>query len=195
MTQSEKQKHCGDEEVVKELVSMKFTLKWWMVSRFKIWNGFQQLNSSSDIMLQCNGILLCICTFYCLIVFFFQIRILVNVLYQQCLAIGVSYDNIAHEGSTVSSLEIFCGGLPRMVGLSFFPRLCQFTVWGQNIKHIEGLECCPLLRELWVVQCHLTVSFVCTIIKCVMPWVIRVWLYFLLGVIPTYCCTVEFFKP
>ncbi|XP_056283145.1 leucine-rich repeat-containing protein 9 isoform X3 [Pseudoliparis swirei] len=74
----------------------------------------------------------------------------------KCLAIGVSYDNIAHEGSTVSSLEIFCGGLPRMVGLSFFPRLCQFTVWGQNIKHIEGLECCPLLRELWVVQCHLT---------------------------------------
>lgn len=28
MMQSEKQKHRGDEEVVKELVSMKFTLIW-----------------------------------------------------------------------------------------------------------------------------------------------------------------------
>uniref|UniRef100_A0A8C2ZFG9 Leucine rich repeat containing 9 n=1 Tax=Cyclopterus lumpus TaxID=8103 RepID=A0A8C2ZFG9_CYCLU len=83
-------------------------------------------------------------------------RILVTILYQQCLANGVSYENIAHEGSNVSSLEIFFSGFPRMVGLSFFPRLCQFTILGQNIKHIEGLECCPLLRELWVVQCHLT---------------------------------------
>ncbi|XP_068436972.1 leucine-rich repeat-containing protein 9 isoform X2 [Clinocottus analis] len=79
-----------------------------------------------------------------------------EVVKELCLANGVSYENIAHEGSNVSSLEIFFSGFPRMVGLSFFPRLCQFTILGQNIKHIEGLECCPLLRELWVVQCHLT---------------------------------------
>uniref|UniRef100_A0A3B5A897 Leucine-rich repeat-containing protein 9-like n=1 Tax=Stegastes partitus TaxID=144197 RepID=A0A3B5A897_9TELE len=51
---------------------------------------------------------------------------------------------------------IFFSGFPRMVGLSFFPRLCQLTIVDQNIKHIEGLECCPLLQELWIVQCHLT---------------------------------------
>ncbi|KAM9842946.1 leucine-rich repeat-containing protein 9 [Aulostomus maculatus] len=47
-------------------------------------------------------------------------------------------------------------GFPRMVGLSFFPRLCQLTIIGQDIKHMEGLESCPLLQELWVVECHLT---------------------------------------
>uniref|UniRef100_A0A669EM59 Leucine rich repeat containing 9 n=1 Tax=Oreochromis niloticus TaxID=8128 RepID=A0A669EM59_ORENI len=51
---------------------------------------------------------------------------------------------------------MFFSGFPRMVGLSFFPRLCQLTIIGQNIEHIDGLECCPLLQELWIVQCHLT---------------------------------------
>ncbi|KAK9533678.1 hypothetical protein VZT92_008781 [Zoarces viviparus] len=79
-----------------------------------------------------------------------------EVIKELCLANGVSFENIAQVGSEVSSLETFFSGFPRMVGLSFFPRLCQFTILGQDIKHIEGLECCPLLRELWVVQCHLT---------------------------------------
>uniref|UniRef100_A0A3P8UAJ0 Leucine rich repeat containing 9 n=1 Tax=Amphiprion percula TaxID=161767 RepID=A0A3P8UAJ0_AMPPE len=51
---------------------------------------------------------------------------------------------------------MFFSGFPRMVGLSFFPRLCRLTIVDQNITHIEGLECCPLLQELWIVQCHLT---------------------------------------
>ncbi|KAM3594085.1 uncharacterized protein V6R79_001921 [Siganus canaliculatus] len=72
------------------------------------------------------------------------------------MANGVSYEKIAQEGGNISSLEIFFSGFPRMVGLSFFPRLCQLTIVGQNIKNIEALECCPLLKELWVVQCHLT---------------------------------------
>ncbi|XP_030299252.1 leucine-rich repeat-containing protein 9 isoform X2 [Sparus aurata] len=73
-----------------------------------------------------------------------------------CMANGVSYDKIAQVGSNITSLEMFFSGFPRMVGLSFFPRLCRLTIVGQNIKHIEGLECCPLLQELWVVECHLT---------------------------------------
>uniref|UniRef100_A0A4W6FKF0 Leucine rich repeat containing 9 n=1 Tax=Lates calcarifer TaxID=8187 RepID=A0A4W6FKF0_LATCA len=73
-----------------------------------------------------------------------------------CMVNGVSYEKIAQEGSNISSLEIFFSGFPRMVGLSFFPRLRQLTIVGQNIKCIEGLESCPLLQELWVVQCHLT---------------------------------------
>lgn len=60
--------------------------------------------------------------------------------------------------SNIRLLEIFFSGFPQMVGLSFFPGLCQLTVVGQDIKRIEGLECCPLLQDLWVVQCHLTVS-------------------------------------
>ncbi|XP_040916935.1 leucine-rich repeat-containing protein 9 [Toxotes jaculatrix] len=79
-----------------------------------------------------------------------------EVVKELCMVNGVSYEKIAQEGSNISSLEIFFSGFPRMVGLSFFPRLCQLTIVGQNIKYIEGLECCPLLQELWVVQCHLT---------------------------------------
>lgn len=79
-----------------------------------------------------------------------------DVVNEMCLVNGVSYKNIAKEGSNVKSLEIFFSGFPRMVGLSHFPRLCQLVIIGQNIKNIEGLECCPLLRELWVAQCHLT---------------------------------------
>nr|XP_046268045.1 leucine-rich repeat-containing protein 9 isoform X2 [Scatophagus argus] len=84
------------------------------------------------------------------------VRWATQILLKKCIANGVSYEKIAQEGSNISSLEIFFSGFPRMVGLSFFPRLCQLTIVGQNIKHIEALECCPLLRELWVVQCHLT---------------------------------------
>lgn len=79
-------------------------------------------------------------------------------IFSQCMTNGVSYEKIIQEGCNISSLEIFFSGFPRMVGLSFFPRLCHLTIVGQDIKHIEALECCPLLRELWVVQCHLTVS-------------------------------------
>ncbi|TMS21605.1 Leucine-rich repeat-containing protein 9 [Larimichthys crocea] len=79
-----------------------------------------------------------------------------EVVKELCMANGVCYEKIAQEGSNISSLEIFFSGFPRMVGLSFFPRLYQLTIVGQNIKHIEALECCPQLRELWVVQCHLT---------------------------------------
>ncbi|KAG7511180.1 leucine-rich repeat-containing 9 isoform X1 [Solea senegalensis] len=79
-----------------------------------------------------------------------------EVLTELCLVNGVSYEKLAQEGGNISSLEIFFSGFPRMVGLSFFPRLCQLTIVGQSIKHMEGLECCPLLSELWVVQCQLT---------------------------------------
>uniref|UniRef100_A0A3P9HJB9 Leucine rich repeat containing 9 n=1 Tax=Oryzias latipes TaxID=8090 RepID=A0A3P9HJB9_ORYLA len=72
-----------------------------------------------------------------------------------CLVNGVSYEKIAQEGSNVTSLEIFFSGFPRMVGLSFFPRLCQLTIVDQTIEHIEGLENCPLLQQIWIVQCRL----------------------------------------
>uniref|UniRef100_A0A3P8UK33 Leucine rich repeat containing 9 n=1 Tax=Cynoglossus semilaevis TaxID=244447 RepID=A0A3P8UK33_CYNSE len=80
-----------------------------------------------------------------------------DVLNEVCLANGVSYDKLAQEGSSISSLEMFFSGFPRMLGLSFFPGLCHLTIIGQGIENIEGLEGCPLLKELWVVQCQLTV--------------------------------------
>lgn len=76
---------------------------------------------------------------------------------QQCIANGVSYEKIPQEGSSITALEVFFSGYPRMVGLSLFPRLCQLTLVGQSISHIKGLEACPLLREFWVVECQLTV--------------------------------------
>uniref|UniRef100_A0A674DX66 Leucine rich repeat containing 9 n=1 Tax=Salmo trutta TaxID=8032 RepID=A0A674DX66_SALTR len=73
-----------------------------------------------------------------------------------CIANGVSYEKIPQEGSSITALEVFFSGYPRMVGLSLFPRLCQLTLVGQSISHIKGLEACPLLREFWVVECQLT---------------------------------------
>ncbi|XP_069571028.1 leucine-rich repeat-containing protein 9 isoform X2 [Brachyistius frenatus] len=79
-----------------------------------------------------------------------------QVVQKLCTANGVSCERITKEGSTIRSLEMFFSGFPRMVGLSFFPGLCQLTIVDQKIEHIEGLEYCPLLQELWVVQCQLT---------------------------------------
>lgn len=78
----------------------------------------------------------------------------------QCIANGAPYENIAKEGSDILALEMFFSGFPRMVGLSFFPKLRLLTIVGQDITKIEALESCPLLQELWVVECHLTVSIV-----------------------------------
>ncbi|XP_053700344.1 leucine-rich repeat-containing protein 9 isoform X2 [Synchiropus splendidus] len=69
---------------------------------------------------------------------------------------GICYEKLGQEGGSISSLEIFFSGFPRIVGLSFFPNLCRLTIVGQEVKVIEGLKVCPLLEELWVVQCHLT---------------------------------------
>uniref|UniRef100_A0A3P8Y1B0 Leucine rich repeat containing 9 n=1 Tax=Esox lucius TaxID=8010 RepID=A0A3P8Y1B0_ESOLU len=79
-----------------------------------------------------------------------------EVIKELCIVNGVSYEKIPLEGSSITSLEVFFSGYPRMVGLSLFPCLCQLTVVGQNISHIQGLESCPLLQELWVVECKLT---------------------------------------
>ncbi|MEQ2314025.1 hypothetical protein AMECASPLE_007836 [Ameca splendens] len=76
-----------------------------------------------------------------------------------CSVNGLSYEKIASEGSSIRSLEIFFSGFPRMVGLSYFPNLCQLTIVDQNINQIEGLDGCPMLQELWIVQCHLTETF------------------------------------
>lgn len=79
-------------------------------------------------------------------------------LIQQSTADGLSYETVTQDGSNVITLEIFFSGFPRMVGLSFFPNLRHLTVVGQDLTKIEALECCPLLQELWVAECHLTVS-------------------------------------
>nr|ARS01405.1 leucine-rich repeat-containing protein 9-like protein [Oncorhynchus nerka] len=79
-----------------------------------------------------------------------------EVVKELCIANGVSYEKIPQEGSSITALEVFFSGYPRMVGLSLFPRLCQLTLVGQSISHIKGLESCPLLREFWVVECQLT---------------------------------------
>lgn len=76
----------------------------------------------------------------------------------QCTANGLCYEKVTRDGSGASSLEMLFSGFSRMVGLSLFPRLCQLTVVGQAVTLIQGLEACPLLQELWVAECQLTVS-------------------------------------
>ena len=77
--------------------------------------------------------------------------------FQQCRANGFSFEKMSDDLSAVASLEVFFSGYPRMVGLSLFPKLLQLTIVSQSISHLQGLEGCPLLQELWVAECQLTV--------------------------------------
>lgn len=78
----------------------------------------------------------------------------------QCVSNGLCYEKVCQEeGSGEMVLEMFFSGFPRMVGLSLFPRLSSLTIVGQSISSIQGLEYCPLLKELWVVECKLNVSY------------------------------------
>ncbi|XP_067894912.1 leucine-rich repeat-containing protein 9 isoform X4 [Heterodontus francisci] len=72
-----------------------------------------------------------------------------------CICNGLSYEKIAQEGLSVSELEMFFSGYPRMVGLLYFPNLVVLTLVKQNIRRIEGLEACPLLTQLWIIESHL----------------------------------------
>jgi len=72
---------------------------------------------------------------------------------------GLCHERVCQEGSSETVLEMFFSGFPRMVGLSLFPRLSRLTIVGQSISSIQDLEFCPLLKELWVVECKLTVSY------------------------------------
>ncbi|XP_053476171.1 leucine-rich repeat-containing protein 9 isoform X2 [Ictalurus furcatus] len=79
-----------------------------------------------------------------------------EIIKELCVCNGLSYEKICEDGSGVEALEVFFSGFPRMVGLSLFPRLVTLTIVGQNVREIQGLEDCPLLRELWVAECQLT---------------------------------------
>ncbi|XP_041928695.1 leucine-rich repeat-containing protein 9 [Alosa sapidissima] len=78
-----------------------------------------------------------------------------EVIKELCSANGLSCEKVCQDGSGISSLEVFFSGYPRMVGLSFFPRLSKLVIMGQSVTHIQGLEHCPLLKELWVAECQL----------------------------------------
>lgn len=80
-------------------------------------------------------------------------------LFPQCVSNGLCHERVCQEGSVETVLEMFFSGFPRMVGLSLFPRLSTLTIVGQSISSIQDLEFCPLLRELWVVECKLAVSY------------------------------------
>uniref|UniRef100_A0A3Q2CL09 Leucine rich repeat containing 72 n=1 Tax=Cyprinodon variegatus TaxID=28743 RepID=A0A3Q2CL09_CYPVA len=48
------------------------------------------------------------------------------------------------EGSSITSLELFFSGFPRIVGLSYFPNLCQLTI------DISLLQKCDQLKKLYL---------------------------------------------
>ncbi|XP_062851756.1 leucine-rich repeat-containing protein 9 isoform X2 [Trichomycterus rosablanca] len=79
-----------------------------------------------------------------------------EIIKELCVCNGVSYEKISQDGRAVTALEMFFSGFPCMVGLSLFPRLITLTIVGQNIQRIQGLEECPLLKELWVAECQLS---------------------------------------
>ncbi|XP_039597283.1 leucine-rich repeat-containing protein 9 [Polypterus senegalus] len=79
-----------------------------------------------------------------------------EILKELCVGNGILYDKVSQDGESVSVLEMFFSGYPRMVGLSYFPKLTTLMLVGQSIRRIEGLDNCPLLRELWIIECQLT---------------------------------------
>ena len=78
----------------------------------------------------------------------------------QCESNGINY-NALHRNSGIDSniqtLEMFFSGLPRLINLQPFPNLSKLVIVNQNIEHIEGLDTCVNLRELWITECKLTV--------------------------------------
>ncbi|XP_063080259.1 leucine-rich repeat-containing protein 9 [Engraulis encrasicolus] len=78
-----------------------------------------------------------------------------EIIKELCSANGLSYEKICQDGTGISSLEVFFSGYPRMVGLSFFPRLSKLIIMGQSVTQIQGLEHCSVLKELWVAECQL----------------------------------------
>uniref|UniRef100_S4RIN5 Uncharacterized protein n=1 Tax=Petromyzon marinus TaxID=7757 RepID=S4RIN5_PETMA len=80
-----------------------------------------------------------------------------DIIRELCACNGVPYERLAQEGPGVERLEIFFSGYPRMVGLSNFPNLTVLTLVNQDVRDIEGLHGCRLLRELWIAESHVTV--------------------------------------
>uniref|UniRef100_A0A803SPY2 Leucine rich repeat containing 9 n=1 Tax=Anolis carolinensis TaxID=28377 RepID=A0A803SPY2_ANOCA len=79
-----------------------------------------------------------------------------EIIKELCTSNGLSYERVDQEGTSVTSLEMFFSGYPRIVGLSYFPNLTRLTLVRQNIQYISDLGSCPLLKELWVAECYLT---------------------------------------
>ncbi|XP_061469286.1 leucine-rich repeat-containing protein 9 isoform X2 [Rhineura floridana] len=79
-----------------------------------------------------------------------------EIIKELCTCNGLSYDRIEGEGSSMTSLEMFFSGYPKIVGLSHFPNLTRLVLVRQTIQQISDLENCPLLKELWVAECCLT---------------------------------------
>uniref|UniRef100_A0A8C2F5S7 Leucine rich repeat containing 9 n=1 Tax=Cyprinus carpio TaxID=7962 RepID=A0A8C2F5S7_CYPCA len=134
MTQNEKQKLSGDEEIIKELVSFLFFFPQLNLLDVQ----FALVVWFSNLSHMCWSVLKYL-WFVC----------------PQCVSNGLCYEKVCQEGSGEMVLEMFFSGFPRMVGLSLFPRLSSLTIVGQSISSIQGLEYCPLLKELWVVECKL----------------------------------------
>ena len=79
--------------------------------------------------------------------------------FKQCLNNGIAYKKIQTEGPEARTLEMFFSGFPRLIGMHHFPNLTTLTVIGQLVSKMEGLASLPLLEELWIAECQITVSF------------------------------------
>ena len=52
---------------------------------------------------------------------------------------------------------MFFSGYPRLIGLQHFPALQYLCVADQKLERIANLQCCPQLKELWLIECHIHV--------------------------------------
>ncbi|RHY19432.1 hypothetical protein DYB32_010227, partial [Aphanomyces invadans] len=74
-----------------------------------------------------------------------------------CTANGLTRKQFARRGDRVTSIEMFLGFWESMKSVQYFGMLQQLSI----VKHptitvIEGLESCPLLENLRIIECGLT---------------------------------------
>ncbi len=66
---------------------------------------------------------------------------------------GISYDKLhSGVGLTVTQLEVFFFGFPRVVGMGNFPNLTRLCIMNQDIGSMAGLQTCRHLEELWICE-------------------------------------------
>jgi hypothetical protein len=55
-------------------------------------------------------------------------------------------------------LEMFFNGFSQIMHLEKFLNLTELKIIAQELTHINGLESCAKLTELWVAECKLIVK-------------------------------------
>ena len=77
-------------------------------------------------------------------------------LQELCLNNGLSQKQFVQRASSVTCLDMFLGDWSQMQSVRHFTNITSLTIIQQrNLTTLEGLDSCPLLDKLWVIECSL----------------------------------------